>query len=398
MLYLPEAFEPLTDERWDEARVREAIRGIVADTDSALRGPKLLWRAHEWDRWRATSPMKQLYVGAAGVLWGLDALRRRGHAESALDLADLALRNLERFRERPDYIDWKLPEPRESALFLGEAGVVLVAWRLAPSAELADRLYELVRANVDNPAEEVFWGAPGSLLAAQAMLAWTDEKRWRSAWDEIAEALLLRRRDDGLWVQRLYGQEFTSLTPPHGVVGVVQAVVPLLDRPRGRALQRETGVVLERTAVIEDGAANWPPRPRPELPGPDGQIRVQWCAGAPGIVIAAADYLGEELLLAGAELVWRAGPHGMEKGASICHGTAGNGYAFLKTFERTGDELWLDRARRFAVRALEQVERARAERGLGRYSLFTGDLGTALFAADCVDARTAYPVFDSFDS
>jgi hypothetical protein len=35
---------------------------------------------------------------------------------------------------------------------------------------------------------------------------------------------------------------------------------------------------------------------RPELPGPDGQIRVQWCAGAPGIVIGAADYLDEELL------------------------------------------------------------------------------------------------------
>ncbi len=44
-----------------------------------------------------------------------------------------------------------------------------------------------------------------------------------------------------------------------------------------------------------------------------------------------------------------------------------------------------------------QVERASAERGRGRYSLWTGDLGTALFAADCIDARTAYPVLDSFD-
>ncbi len=87
-------------------------------------------------------------------------------------------------------------------------------------------------------------------------------------------------------------------------------------------------------------------------------------------------------------------PHGPEKGASICHGTAGNGYALLKTFERTGDEVWLDRARRFAVHALGQVERRRAERGHGRYSLWTGDLGVARFAADCVDARSAYPVFD----
>jgi hypothetical protein len=66
MLYRPEAFEPLTDERWNEGRVREAIRTIVAETDDALRGPRLLWRAHAWDRWQATSPMKNLYVGAAG--------------------------------------------------------------------------------------------------------------------------------------------------------------------------------------------------------------------------------------------------------------------------------------------------------------------------------------------
>ena len=113
--------------------------------------------------------------------------------------------------------------------------------------------------------------------------------------------------------------------------------------------------------------------------------------GAPGIVTTAADYLDEELLLGGAELIWQAGPPGMEKGSGICHGTAGNGHAFLKVFERTGDELWLDRARRFAVHAVEQVER----RGKGRYSLFTGDVGVALYVADCLEGRSAYPVIDS---
>jgi hypothetical protein len=112
-------------------------------------------------------------------------------------------------------------------------------------------------------------------------------------------------------------------------------------------------------------------------------------------VIAAGSYLDEELLLAGAELTWRAGAHGPEKGASICHGTAGNGYALLKAFDRTGDERWLVRARSFAVHALAQTKRLRAERGRGRHSLWTGDLGVALFAADCLEARSAYPVLDS---
>jgi lantibiotic modifying enzyme len=288
----------------------------------------------------------------------------------------------------------KLPDPPESSLLEGETGILLVACRLAPSIGLADDLHVRVRANRDNEAEEVMWGTPGTLMAARAMLEWTGEQRWRDAWNESAEALWSRRDADGLWSQRLYGQEFRSLTPPHGLVGNVQALLPLLDRARRDVLVRETAAVLERTAFVEDRLANWPPRERPELAGPDGQIRVQWCAGSPGIVIAAAGYLDEELLIAGAELPWRTGPPSLEKGASICHGTAGNGYAFLKVFARTGDERWLERARRFARHALGQVRRLRRERGRGRYSLWTGDLGAALYAADCLDRVGTYPMFD----
>src|SRR6266536_3427584 len=178
---------------------------------------------------------------------------------------------------------------------------------------------------------------------------WTHEERWKALRNKTAEALLSRRDSDGFWTQRLYGQEYRSLTPPHGLVGNVQTLMPLLDPDRRDALLGDTAAILTRTAVVEDGLANWPPRERPELPGPDGQIRVQWCAGGPGIVIGAADYLDEELLLAGAELPWHAGPSNLEKGPGICHGTAGNGYAFLKAFERTSDERWLERARCFAV-------------------------------------------------
>jgi hypothetical protein len=376
-LYRPEAFDHLTDTPWDETRARDGVAAIVADVDAAFRGPKLLWKAHEWDRWQATSPMKNLYVGSAGVLWALDQLRRRGYAATSLDLCDLAARTVELFRAKPDYVKlpaFKPPEPRDSGLFIGEAGILLVALELGNS-EYADELRQRLVANVDNEAEEVFWGAPGSLLAAAAT---GDE----SSWNTLADALLSRRSENGLWTQRLYGQEYQSLTPPHGLVGIVQALA-------AKGPKDDAGKILAESAHREDGLANWPPRPRPELPGPDGEIRLQWCCGAPGIVIGAADYLDEDLLLAGAELVWKAGPHGDEKGPSICHGTAGNGYAFLKAFARTGDERWLERARRFAMHALEQETRMPS-----RYSLFTGGVGVALYAADCVDARTDYPVMD----
>ena len=89
--------------------------------------------AHEWDGWRAAKPMKNLYVGAAGVFVALDELRRRGHAETRLDLAKLARGNVDLFRERPDYMKGEEQlELRASSLLCGEAGILLVAWRLAP--------------------------------------------------------------------------------------------------------------------------------------------------------------------------------------------------------------------------------------------------------------------------
>ena len=384
MLYDPELFEPLTGERWLESRVRDAIRAIVADADAAF-DPDGLWPAHEWDVYQAKAPLKNFYVGASGVLWAFDALRRRGHGETTIDLAAAALRTVEAWRELPDFAQWPdLPSRAQSGLLTGESGPLLVAWRLEPSAELADALLARVRENLDNEAVEIMWGAPGTMLAARAMLDWTGEERWADAWRKSAEAAWSAREPDGLWTNRLYGQTYRSLTPPHGLVGNVAALRPALDDARREQLERETGNVLSRLVVTEDGLANWPMRE-----GAD-DLRLQWCAGAPGIVSAAAPYLDEELLLAGAELTWRAGPPGMEKGSGICHGTAGNGYAFLQVFERTGDERWLDRARQFAVHALEQVER----RGQGRYSLWTGDVGVALYAADCLEGRSAYPVLE----
>jgi hypothetical protein len=393
VLYRSETFEALTEEPWDAGRVRKAISAIVADADTSF-DPVALWPADEWDGWQAPLPLKDLYVGAAGVVWALDALRRRGLAETKIDLASAARRTLEAWREGPDYSQWpNVPSRAPAALLMGESGPLLVAWRVEPSAELADALLARVRENVDNEAVEIMWGAPGTMLAARAMLDWTGEERWGDAWRESAEAVLQARDADGLWKKKLYGETSRGLGPPHGVVGNVLALLQgdLLAPERREILERETAGVLARTAVMEDGLANWPMRDDADLVADDGEVRVQWCAGAPGIVTSAASYLDEELLLAGAELTWRAGPPGMEKGSSICHGTAGNGYAFLKAFARTGDELWLERARRFAVHALGQVER----RGHGRYSLWTGDVGVALYAADCLEARTAYPVLEA---
>jgi lantibiotic modifying enzyme len=165
------------------------------------------------------------------------------------------------------------------------------------------------------------------------------------------------------------------LGPAHGFAGNVHALRGFLADDE---LRRRIEPVLREHAVRDGDAVNWPPGPGHP---PD---RVQWCHGAPGIVSTLGDLLPEDLLLGGAETTWRYGPH--EKGPGLCHGTAGNGYALLKTYGVTGDERWLERALAFADAALAHRQH--------RHSLFTGDIGAALFAQACLDRDPAFPILD----
>jgi hypothetical protein len=386
MLYEPTRFDALIDEPWVPARVEDAIAAIVADADTAF-DATALWPAHEWDARGKPLPLSGLYVGAAGVIWALDELRKRGHAESSRDLAAAVVRAVGLERATPDFSEDEHYRP--GALISGESGALLVAFRLTSDPALADDVHALVRDNVDSPTDDISWGAPGTLLAALAMREWTGERRWDEAARESATALRERRGGDGLWRQ---DDDYRGLSTLHGVAGNTLA---LLRFESNDAVAGESAAVLSRHAFREDGLANWPGTPRPQLARPrDGRIVLQWCTGAPGVVAGAWDYLDEDRLLAGAELLWRAGAHQDEKGHGICHGTAGNGFALLKAFARTCDELWLERARRFAVHALAQAERIATASGRRRYSLFTGDLGTALFAAACLDGDTRFPIID----
>jgi lantibiotic modifying enzyme len=360
LLYEPTEFERLIDEPWNATRVRDRIAAIVADAEAAL----------------GLIGNNTLYDGSAGVIWALDVLG------SSLDLRAAALRALELERADPDEADDEHHTP--GSLLSGEAGVLLTAYRVAPDAQLADDLHALVRANVDNPTDDISWGAPGTLLAALAMHEWTGEQRWLDAARDSATTLRTRRGEDGLWRQ---DDDYRGFTTLHGAAGNTLA---LLRQQPDEELARETAGVLARHAVRRDGFVNWPGTPRPTLRRPrDGRVVLQWCTGTPGVISGSWDYLDEDLVLAGARLVWHAGAHRDEKGHGLCHGTSGNGFTLLKAFARTGDELWLERARRFAVHALAQAERMTT-----RHSLFRGDIGTAFFAAACLDADPRFPIVD----
>jgi hypothetical protein len=166
--------------------------------------------------------------------------------------------------------------------------------------------------------------------------------------------------------------------------------------PNDTAKQR-AAAALRATAIERDGLVNWPQYATMPRRGRT-DLLVQWCHGAPGMITSLSwaldDDESDRLLRAGGELTWKAGP--LAKGVGLCHGTAGNGFAFLELFRRTGNELWLSRARRFAMHAIEQSDRMATEYGRRRYSLWTGDPGVAIYIHSCLTGRAGMPLLDIF--
>jgi hypothetical protein len=365
VLFSPAAHEPVTTEPWSADRARAAVEAIVAGAERWFDDG---WAMHPEDVAEGDDPatrFRTVYLGGAGVVDALHRLQRRGLVEPERSYVPYLERSLE---APPDFPD----ENAQASLWGGETGIRLVLQRLAPSTENRERLADLIAANARDVRCELMWGSPGTILAGRELgLDVTPSVSW----------LRERREADGLWTQDLYGTRRRWLGPAHGFAGCALA----LGDGEG------VSSTLRRFAVREDGLVNWPPIDGRRLDeNGDGLIRMQWCHGAPGIVATLAPHLDDDLALGGGELTWHAGP--LRKGAGLCHGTAGNGYAFLTLLERTGDESWLDRARAFAMHAIAQVEHARSRHGRGRHTLWTGDLGTAIFLADCLEGRGALPV------
>lgn len=357
-LFSPESHERLTGTAWDADRVRSAIAGVVAGVEAAFDDG---WPVHPADDHDSltTKRLRSVYMGGAGVVDALHRLARRDFVDLSRDYVPY----LQESAVAP--MDWCETDDTRSLSF-GETGIRLVLHRLAPSTANYDRLAALIDANAHDEHCELMSGSAGTILAGREVGAdVTTSVEW----------LRSQRDEDGLWTQRGLGERpVRYLGPAHGFAGCVLAL-------------GDVGGVsdtVRRYAVEEDGLVNWPAAAGSGLlDHRDKRIRVQWCHGAPGIVATLGPLLDEDLALGGGELTWHAGP--LEKGAGLCHGTSGNGYAFLVLFERTGDELWLMRARAFAMHALEQLQSE-------RYSLWTGCLGIALYLAACVDGGGTLPI------
>jgi hypothetical protein len=394
----PGRHRPLACDAWNELAARTVIEEIVADATAQFHSDNF-WPAHPCED-GAGDGDPSFYKGAAGVIWALDYLRRMGATRVAQDFRLVLPKLMER-----TIVDHEASSPtdyeKHGSLLRGDMGAALLAMRLAPASSLADLVHRRAQANNELPIRELMWGMPGSMVAAIHMSEMTQEPRWRDLFELQAARLLAELEDTPqgpLWTQDLYGQRDRFLGPVHGFAG---NVIPLLRgwdwlTPAQQAYVAEfVPKTLEANAWKYEIGTTWGPRSKREK----RLFICQHCHGAPGMVTTFADapFATPEfdtLLLDGGRFAWAAGP--LTKGSNLCHGTGGNGYAFLKLYRRTKDPVWLDRARQFAMTAIIQYRGTQIAVGRGRYSLWTGDIGLAVYLWDCITEEPRFPTIDVF--
>jgi len=391
----PSLHVPLRPLPWSASEATAAIGEIVADAIARFDAERF-WPSHPRED-GIPDGMADLYFGAAGMIWGLDYLARCKAARTCIDFRPVLPRLLEACTVQFAATQYAT----HGAFLLGDLGAALVAMRIRPAADVADLVWERCERNSTLPIRELMWGLPGSMLACVHMHAMTGAERWRHLFAAQAARLLDDLEETALgplWNQDLYGGVLPWLGPVHGFAG---NMIPLLRgwgwlTPAQQARIAEAFPrALAATACRSDAGTTW----RAIATHPQPPRLCQHCHGAPGMVTTFADApftsSGLEALLAdGAAFTWTAGP--LAKGSNLCHGTGGNGYAFLKLHRRTGEPVWLERARAFAMTAIAQCRDARAELGRGRYSLWTGDVGLAIYLWDCITADPRFPTIDVF--
>ena len=125
-----------------------------------------------------------------------------------------------------------------------------------------------------------------------------------------------------------------------------------------------------------------------------GGMRSTWCNGAAGhlhLWLLAHELLGDPRYLPLAHGAAWTVYEAPSSGGDLCCGSAGRAYALLRYFRRDGSQIWLDRANQLADHAAQAIR----QQHLRKYSLYRGEVGVCLLAADlCAPNEARMPLFE----
>lgn len=401
MLFDKARHEPLTKASWDKNIVQAEISSIIDDIERSLL-PEACWPTHPLDAesYPRVGPKWSAYAGAAGTIHALQILSKYGYKVN--DLSGLIEGVYQSFLKTPDV-------SVEPGLQIGELGILMPAILVHPDNQKLSRLViRCMEDTIDLPLYEITSGQSGMMHAALALYRKSGKSHWKGLFVKGAKSLMDNWTQDTetgewLWQSQVFGPKRHYYGACHGVTGNANILLQGADLlPSGytEMIIKRTVATLNISVKQKDNLANWTLCTKPNI----DKLLVQWCHGAAGIVTAMSrtpaidspeSKLLDELLDKTGELVWQAGP--LLKGSNICHGTSGNGYAFLYLYQKTGKSVWLERARIFAMHSIEQCQKARLHYGQGRYTLWTGDAGLAIYLYHCIyPERAAIPGLDLF--
>lgn len=254
-------------------------------------------------------------------------------------------------------------------------------------------------------ADELFVGRAGFVAGALWMAKETNTDFHKKDVYDLCDCMVQSGRDlSQKWAHRsplmyqYYNVSYVGAA--HGLSSILQVLMSVPGYLENRPQESiDVKGSVDYLLSLQDPEGNFPSettehRSQNEL--------VHWCHGAPGVIYTMAKaYLvfKEEQYLKSchdaANHIWRKGL--LKKGPGICHGVAGNAYAFLLMYRLTGDSQWLNKAASFAKFMQSDEFKKNARVPDCPYSLYEGIAGTACFLMDLIaPQKAAFPFMDVF--
>lgn len=389
-LYQQDRHELLTKLDWDAQKFDEYCNYILGQTCLKYSSENL-WPIHQLDVDKGDIPQRgftDFYYGAAGILWALDYWKFQFNFDPSKEYFSLM--------SSPGFEgDGKI------SFFFDKFAFLLFKEKLTPSEKNRAELDELLSSISTDDKNEILFGTPGTMLGVYYLIKLSGDQRFYEHFQRLKRMVLEAWELDNeshchMWSQNFSGS-FKLVGAAHGTFGNIQVLLrtkELLSEEEIKLINSRSSEAFQKLSIETGECANWP-----KLRGDSNHMLLHWCHGAPGVICDLADYLpryekNDELLVKAGNLIWEAGP--LKKGTSICHGTTGNALAFLKLHKRFKDDLWLERAKAFAMHALKQCQELEKQHGQLRYSLWTGDLGLVWLNMQIKNNTADLPMLDVY--